>query len=216
MINKLEIDVMQNNEIHAASELAHKHKLHSIIVHQELFPDAQLMRGKIGGKYNLIISIDWPKGENYGSQKMRGLSVECLDADGFEIFVTGNKNMVDTRKELHVLTDFIKTHLGKEIEVRFVLGTNARPKDEIDNICSALLDIQKPACIRTDIHLKTQITKANIETHSDIIKSINDIVRVPIKISGNINLKTLTSCDVYRYAVNIIQLKSIVSEHSKR
>ena len=216
MINKLEIDVMQNNELYPASEFAHKHKLQSLIVHQELYPEAQLIRGRIGGKYNLIIPIDWPKGEIYGSQKMRGLSVESLDADGFEIFITGGKNMTDTRKELHILTDFIKTHLGKNIEVRFVIGASARSEEEITNICTALLDIPKPACIRTDIQLKTQTTKANIETHLNIIQLINKTIRIPIKISGNITLKTLKLCEAFRYAVNLVQAKNIITEHYKK
>ena len=216
MINKLEIDVMQNNELYPASEFAHKHKFQSLIVHQELYSEAQLIRGRIGGKYNLIIPIDWPKGETYGSQKMRGLSVESLDADGFEIFITGGKNMTDTRKELHILTDFIKTHLGKNIEVRFVIGASARSEEEITNICTALLDIPKPACIRTDIQLKTQTTKANIETHLNIIQLINKTIRIPIKISGNITLKTLKLCEAFRYAVNLVQAKNIITEHYKK
>jgi deoxyribose-phosphate aldolase len=214
ILNRLEIDVMQANELAEASELAAKHKIPALVVHPDLASEAQIYRGRAGGRYFLITPIDWPKGEIFGQNKLRGLSTDALDADGFEILLTGGKNKIDSRNEAKALTEFIKTHLAESLEVRFVLGVNGRDDDNIKALCEALLDVRTPAYVRTDIQLKLQVSKANPDIHNKIMETIRSIVKVPIKLSGNINnVRTITSCnDAARFAVNLLQAKNVVKE----
>lgn len=214
ILNRLEIDVMQANELAEASELAAKHKMPALIVHPDLASEAQIYRGRTGGRYLLITPIDWPKGETFGQNKLRGLSTDALDADGFEILLTGGKSMQDSRNEAKYLTEFIKTHLNPMVEVRFVLGSNSRSEHNIQKMCEALREVRTPAFIRNDTQLKLQVSKANPNTHNQLMEIISKEIKAPIKLSGNINgVRPITSCnDASRFAVNLLQAKNVVKE----
>jgi len=214
MFNKLELDVMQANELIEAANLAAKYKFPAIVVHPAITSEAMMARGRAGGQYKIITPVDCPKGEVFGMTKFRGLSTDALDADGFEIMLTAGKTVTDTRNEAKSLTDFIKQHLTELTEVRFVFGVFSRTEEDIATLCEALLDVRMPAMIRTDHQLKLQISKANADTHNQVIDKILEKVKVPIKLSANINsVRTITSCDrASRFAVNVLQAKAIIKE----
>lgn len=214
VLNKLEIDVMQVNEILEAVEVAHKYKLPAIVVHPGLSSDAIIAKSRAGAKFKIITPIDWPKGETYGMNKMRGLLMDSLETDGFEFLITPQKTEIETRNEAKVLTEFIKSNLSDAVEVRFVLGSSFRSNENILTMCKGLLNVRTPNFIRTDTQLKLQVGKANPEEHNKLITSIKEIIKVPIKISGNINnLKSIAaSPGASRYAVNLTQAKTIIKE----
>jgi len=214
ILNRLEIDVMQANELVEASELASKYKMPALIVHPDLASEAQIYRGRTRGRYALITPIDWPKGETFGQNKLRGLSTDALDADGFEILLTGGKSVTDTRNEAKYLTEFLKQHLSETIEVRFVLGSNMRDHQNVLQMCEALRGVRTPAYVRNDTQLKLQVSKANPDTHNALMEEIRKIIKVPIKLSGNITgVRAITSCnDASRFAVNLLQAKNVVKE----
>lgn len=218
VLNKLEIDVMQANELYEAVRLTVKYKLPAMVVHQDLASEAYIARGQTGGQFKLITPIDWPKGTIFGTQKMRGLSTDALEVEGFEILLTGGMKMIETRNELKALTEFVKLYLDETIEIRFVLGTQIREEENIKDICEALLDVRTPAYIRNDTQLKLQVSKANPDTHNDMMEMINDVVRIPIKMSGNINgVRIITSCSgASRFAVSLLQAKTIIKEFNQQ
>ena len=212
--SKLEIDVMQVNEIQEAVHLAIKHKLPAIVVHQSLSGDAIIARSRSGGRFKIITPVDWPKGETFGDLKLRGLSFDSIETDGFEILLTAGKNETDSKNEAKVLTEFLKGRIGDQVEVRFVLGSSMRPYDHIETICKSLLGVRTPALIRTDTQLKTQVTKANPDEHNKLIAMIGSHINVPIKVSGNIStLKSIIACpNAAKFAVSLLQAKSIIKE----
>lgn len=218
IFSRLEIDVMQVGEILEAVELTIKYKLPSIVVHPGLSSDAIIARSRAGGKFKIITPIDWPKGETFGVNKMRGLSMDSLETDGFEFLLTPNKSETDTRNEARALTEFVKQHLTDQIEVRFVLGSSIRTTENIISMCKGLLTVRTPSMIRTDTQLKLQVNKANPEEHNRQISMIRETIKAPIKLSGNINnLKSVVSCDnATRFAVNITQARSIIKEFSSQ
>lgn len=218
VFNRLEIDVMQLNEVAEAVELAYKYKFPAIVVHPGLSSDAIIAKSRAGGKFKIITPIDWPKGETFGVTKMRGLLMDSLETDGFEFLLTPNKSELDTRNEARALTEFVKQHLSDSTEVRFVLGTSFRSEANIDTMCKGLLTVRTPAMIRTDTQLKLQVGKANAEEHNRQITKIRDIIKAPIKICGNItNLKSVMSCtNAARFGVNLLQARTIIKEfHSQ-
>lgn len=213
MLNKLEIDILQANELYEASQLTTKYKLPAIIVHQDLASQAYIVRNQLGGKYKIITPVDWPKGNTFGMAKVRGLPTEALENDGFEILLTGNKNVTETRNEAKLLTEFVKRHLSEKHEVRFVLGTFLRDEGNIKNICEALKDVRTPTFIRNDTQLKLQVNRANVEAHNDTISMISSIFRAPMKISGNINsVQSVNTCNAARFAVSLTQARTIIKE----
>ncbi len=64
VLMKLELDIMQANELQQAIELAIEHSLPAIVIHPALYADATMHRLKRRGQFKLIIPVDWPKGGN--------------------------------------------------------------------------------------------------------------------------------------------------------
>jgi hypothetical protein len=146
--------------------------------------------------------------------KMRGLYTDNLESDGFEIMLTPDKLELETRNEAKVLTDFIKTRIAEDKEVRFVLGTVSRTEDNVLTMCRGLLTVRTPAYIRTDNNLKTQVSKANTDEHNRVMELVRSVIRVPMKVSGNLNnLKSVVSIpSASRYGVSLAQAKTIIKE----
>lgn len=214
IFSKLEIDVMQVNEILEAVEFAHKYKLPAIVVHPNLSSDAIIAKSRAGAKFKIITPIDWPKGEVFGTTKLRGATMDTLETDGFEFLLTPNKNETETKNEVRVLSEFVKAHLSDQTEVRFVLGMSTRSPENIEKLCKGILPNRTPSLIRTDIQLKLQVSKANSDEHNKQIDIIRSIVRAPIKVSGNINgIKAISACpNASRFAVSLTQAKVIIKE----
>ena len=103
-------------------------------------------------------------------------------------------------------------------EIRFVLGSSIRNEESIVNICNAIKTIRLPALIRNDTPLKTQTNKANPEIHNRTIDIISSILKVPIKLAGNINnFKTIIQCrKAKKFAVSLSQAKTIIKEYSNQ
>lgn len=214
VFSKLEIDVSQQSEIAEAVEFTFKYRLPALVVHQGLAGDALLARDRIGGQFKIIAPIDSPKGEVFGTQKLRGLNTSALQVDGFEILLTGDKSVLDTRNEAMALTDFIKKHLSQRIEVRFVLNVFSRDKENINRMLEGLKTVRTPAFIRNDIGNKLQVSKANADIHNACVNNIREYIGAPIKISGNIStLKSIADCpEPKRYAVSLSNARTIVKE----
>ena len=98
----------------------------AIVVHPGLSSDAIIARLRAGGKFKIITPIDWPKGETFGVNKLRGVTRDTLETDGFEFLLTPGKSEIDTRNEAKALTEFTKRNLSDQTEVRFVLGASLR------------------------------------------------------------------------------------------
>jgi len=219
ILNKLELDVMQANELLECVHLAFKHCMPAIVVHPTLSEQAMIARGSVKGKFKIITPID-VKGESYGMDKFRGLSVDSLEADGFEFTLAPHRTETDVRAEAMLLTDFTKRHLVSTIvppEIRFVIGTQTKDVASVQTMCKGLLQSATPAMVRTDSALKTQVSKANADVHMATIQTISEIIRVPIKISGNIcDIRTMTACNAAsRFAVNLQQAQNIIKEHQQ-
>jgi hypothetical protein len=215
LLEKLELDVMQANELEEAVNLAVKHRIPSIIVHPGLILDAVMLRSHSRGDFKIIAPVDWPRGETYGLPKFMGLNVDALDCDGFEFIVTPNRPESDIKNEMSMLTDFVRKHVSEVPEIRFVF--NALTNEDTNNIKSmakAVCAVKIPTLVRTDYKLKLQVSRANPEIQNNIISMIREITNVPLKISGNMNsIKAIMQCqDAAKFAVNLTQVKSIIKE----
>lgn len=218
VFNRLELDIFQANELQESIELATKHGFPAVVVHPNLMTDAYRIRGRSRGRFNIITPVDWPKGDNFGTLKFRGLSMDSIEADGFEICLTGGKSISDTKNEANAISAFIKRHIGERVEIRFVLGTSVRDDATINSLCQGLIGVPSPTFIRTDTQLKLQVGKANTDIHNNIVATIRNIVDLPIKVSGNINnVRAVTGCiGVQRFAVSLSQAKAIVREFTQQ
>lgn len=219
---KLEIDVMQLNELDQAMQLAAIHRLPAVIIHPQLATQAMTTRIRRNGKFKIITTIDWPKGDIYGLNKLRGLTRDLMEVDGYEILLTGGKSEIENRNEAKTIADFIRNNINKNMEVRFVLGCFIRPESEIVTMAKVMKDIPAPALIRVDTHLRMQVTKANLKTHTSLVESLRAVCGLPLKLSGNIdNLRTIAGClrlpaPPAKLAVNLQQLQQIIKDFQKQ
>lgn len=218
IFNRLELDVMQANELKESVELAFKYKFPAVIVHPGLVGDAFRARGAVRGQFKIIVPVDWPKGDNFGNVKFRGLNMDAIEADGFEIMLTGGKTEGDTRNEAKALTEFVKKQISDQTEVRFVLGTYMRDEANIATLCRGLLHVRTPAAVRLDTQLKLQVSKANTDEHNKFVNMIRSIVQVPVKVVGNVTgVRSVTGCpDAARYGVNLLQARTIIKEFQQQ
>lgn len=216
ILTRLEIDVMQGNEILESFELAHKYRMPAVVIHPSLSSDALVCRGRSKGQYKIITPVDWPNGSQFSVDKFRGLSLDSLETDGFEIYISPNKSADDIKKEIMSCTDFIKKFLGELIEIRFVLGTRTKSDENMLNVYSALSNIKNPNMIRDDVTLKTQNYRANAETHNGFIEAVKTNISCPLKVSGNIeNIDIIDNCpQAKRFGVSLQQAKTLVRSYN--
>jgi len=214
IITRLEIDVMQGNEILESFDLAHKYRLPSIVIHPSLSSDALVCRGRSKGNYKIITPVDWPKGEIFATEKFKGLSLDSLETDGFEIYISQKKSADDIKKEIMSCTEFVKKFLGEIFEIRFVVGSRTKEPDDLKNAFEAFRNVKNPTLVRDDIVLKTQNYKANADVHNEFKKSISEVISCPLKISGNIEtIEMVQSCDfARRFGVSLQQAKSLIRD----
>ncbi len=218
IFNRLELDIMQSNELKESIGLAFKYNFPAVVVHPGLIDDAFAARAAVRGRFKIICPVDWPKGDNFSILKFRGLNTEAIEADGFEIVLTGGKSEGDTRSEAIALTEFVKRQISEQNEVRFVLGSSMRSDDNLAALCRGLLHVRTPALVRTDTQLKLQVSKANIDEHNRMVALIRSIIQVPVKVAGNITgVRSVTGCpDAARYAVNLLQARTIIKEFQQQ
>lgn len=217
ILTRLEIDVMQQNELFEAMELAFKYNLPAIVVNQVIFADAIIAKIRMGARFKVITPIDWPRGENFGTIKLRGALAESLDTDGFEFMLTPNKNETETANEANAITEFIRQRFPPHVEIRFVLNTLQITPENLEAMCRGLSKVRTPNFIRTDINLKLQQNRANPEIHNALIETIKkNGVAFPLKLCGNFNtLKSTMECDnAARFAVGLSQAKVIIKEQT--
>ena len=217
IMRKLEIDVLQANELLPAIDLASKYLIPSVVIHQSLVAQANMIRLARGGRFKILVPIDWHKGDTYSTQKFRGTTLPAFEADGFEILLTAGKNLTENKNEIRALTDFAKNYINSNSEIRFVLGSQTRPEDEILQMCKAMVGTVPSTIIRVDYHLKTQINKGGIDSQNVLAQRIKQIIDFPLKACGNFSTaKSVANCLwAQKIAVGLTQTQQIVREISR-
>lgn len=212
LLTRIEIDVLQGNEILESFELAHKYKFPAVVVHPSLSSDALVCRGRSKGNYKIITPVDWPKGETFATDKFKGMSLDSLETDGFEIYLSSKKSAGDIKKEIVACTEFLKKFIGELCEIRFVIGTRNKEEQDLTNAYEAFRDVKTPSMIRDDTTLKTQNYKANPAIHSTFIENLKQFIKCPTKVSGNLDsIDNLLACEAAkRFGTSLQQAKSII------
>jgi hypothetical protein len=209
---KLEIDVMQVSELNEAMELAHVHKMPTVVVHQDLVTDAAMQRVKRQANYNILTTVDWPKGDKFGVTKFHSMSIHALSCDGFEIMLC-DRSPGELKAEMLSITEFIKQHLPRTKEIRFVLGCLSKTPKDIESLCTIMREVPAPTMLRTDTSLRAPQAKANVNDHNEMLELIRKCINRPIKLCGNINsAKMAVSCKADRYGVSLKQAQGIIKE----
>lgn len=211
----LEVDVMQLNELEEASNFAASMGLPSLVVQPTIFEHALFYKHKFKGKYKIFTTVDWPKGESPSHAKFRGMPVDAMEADGFEIMLSTTTDPSQIGDEMRVLMEFSRLYMKEIAEFRFVVGTLYRSVQDVLKMCEVIPHLSpKPTVLRTDVNLKPQVNKANPDLHNKLIKAAQAIMPLKFKVAGNLNnLKAVSSTsEASLFAVSLTQAKNIISE----
>lgn len=203
----VEIDVLKQAQLRAATDFAAKHDCRALVVAPELTTDATIARAMIRHAHKIIAAIDWPKGNQFMADKFRGVPSQSLNCDGFEILLT-NRDRGSIAKEIRFLNSFLRDHFPPTTEIRFVFGWfyPGRTEDQFKNMCDALKSIPNPALIRTTHLTKVSSTEGSVESHNELVKMIHAQKRAPVKVSGNVDIRVYSGCKLAdRFACTIEQ-----------
>ena len=196
-------------EASMASTYAVKNRVPAVVVSPELFLMSVNETAMKRAQYKIIVAVDFEHlGKNYALDKIRDLPEEIIDADGFDILLTPKVTMIETNNEMKSLTTFLKQR-NPLAEIRWVVGFQTWESETLESVLSKAKD--NPASyIRTDPNCHTPI---DIEKHHEYVDIIKGFVATPIKLSGNIDWKTLNSLKdkVGRFDVTVSQARSIIT-----
>lgn len=212
---KLEIDLLKSENVENSVSFVLSNKIPAIVAPSELMPALNICRGVVTGKFKLITMIDWTKGNHFNIEKFSGTDVGAMTSDGFEIVMTADPDKSKIAQEVKYLTNFVKEFFNPFTELRLVLGyyMDGRTQNIIDYMLDAIKDSSnKPVMIRTTPLTKIPSVNSDIDEYIKIVDHIRSRVRVPIKISGNVNSKIVAGCHPDFYGVDINQAMNIVKD----
>ena len=213
---KVEIDVLKRSDLDIATRFMIKHKCPTLVVAPELVQTATINRALGRGEYKIFTAVDWPKGNQFLSDKFRGMPSESVNVDGFEILLTAGRQTAIS-KEIKFLADFFRDYFPPTTELRFVLGWFApgRNQEQFEHMLEACNKVVGPALIRTTHLTKLTSVDGSTDSHKAVVETISGIKRIPIKISGNIGMQTRLGCkNAVKYACTLRQAMDLSKELS--
>jgi hypothetical protein len=210
----LELDIMQSNELIDGINLAVNNKIPTIIVHQDLAQEAKNGRLARQGNFKIITPIGWPDGKKYGMEKVHMVKTDAIDVDGFEIILKEDDHPDNIKREIEILSSFIRNDLFQKLEVRIVLETISRKEENIEKTLEAISRTVKPDLIRNDHNTRAQQKSASAKIHLSTMDIVKNRTNINYKISGNIsNIRTIAQCHkATAFGVNLKQAKNLIKE----
>ncbi len=216
MTSKFEINIgRETTPMETADTItfAAKYRCPAIIVPPILVPIVIVERSKIRAQYKIIAAIGFDSTE-YALDKFKNLDKSVFHADGYDVLITDGKNLSETINEMKAMNEFIKIRINPTLEIRYVLDAAHRSGESVDLMLQAAKKVPT-AYVRTDRHLMS--SKQNDDVHDKIINKIKSHIPYPIKLSGNVTLKTYERFKgVSRFDVTVKQAKEMIKQRSDK
>jgi hypothetical protein len=212
-MTKLEVNIRRGKlaptDMHNLSSFLIKNCIPTIIVDPEFIEPMIIERSKFNGGYKIITAVDFnDSGRHFALEKMRDLPQAMFATDGVEVLLTPNRNDKESHNELKAISEFIK-QMKSTMEIRWVFGFRVRPKTAIENFMKYLTNFPVNF-LRTDPNV--DVPKITIKQHQEDLDYIRKYCANPVKISGNIDLKTMSEVKANRFDVSVAQAKKVLKE----
>jgi hypothetical protein len=213
--SKLEVNVRQGPT--AASDFVNlptfliKNRIPVLIIDPAFIEAAIVDRSRCNGNYQIITTVDFDTlGKSYALEKITHLPRVAFNIDGLEILLTANRNDKESLNELKAISEFVRGSVSQLMEIRWVFGFRIRKHSELANFMPHLKNY--PAnFLRLDTNC--EVPKLDIQKHLDDIAYVQEHCNIPIKVSGNIDLKTMEALPkIPRFDVTVSQAKKIIAE----
>ena len=214
-LTKLEIDITKADQIQPAMELAIKHHILGMTVPPEMVPLAIMARTVKQSNLKIITTVDAGRGLQYGQEKFRGMPVEAMSANAYEVLLTpGTQSQII--QEVKYLSDFFRSYFGQLIEMRFAIGMglDGRTEEQMKHMLQACTKIAPPSLVRTCFNAKIAPNKIKetYEQQINFINSINDVLKV--KVCGDVTPEIYRTVKAEKFAVTLAQLQNIVKQEN--
>lgn len=212
-LSKLEIDIAKPDQITPAIDIATKNLIQAIVVPPEMVALGIMTRTIRQSNIKIITTVDSLKGIQYGKEKFRGMPVEAMSSNGFEILLTaGSQNQI--LDEMKYLTEFCKSYFGPLIETRFVLGFGMDNRTDVQftNMINSCSKIILPTLVRTCFSSKIAPNKV-FDTYNDqlkMIKAINNAIK--IKVCGDVTPHIYREVRADKFAVTLAQVENLLRQ----
>lgn len=158
------------------SDLAAKYGAVSIVAIPQHIAALVLQRGILRGKYKIICALD-PENKLFAMDKISKLKHSPQGADGYEIPLSKNRTQAETRNEIKILTEFLRSN-NQLMEIRWNIDALLDgPADRFEYALTVMKQFP-PASIRVG-------AKLSVEDMDQLIARIRKFVGTPLKIDGN-------------------------------
>lgn len=194
MIDPTQFEInLPNRNPNAAVELSNvanfmaKYRCPAIVAAPDYIEAVMIERLRTAGRWKIIAAIDFENRDFAMNKFTRQLPRAVLEADGFDVLLSANRNNADSFNELSSLTNFIR-QLSQVYEIRWTLGTRLHPPEQLKMILS---NLQRHPCqyMRSDIGVLGEAVSE--ELHRKDIDLIRAHTAAPIKLSGVGDLQTM-------------------------
>lgn len=207
--HRVEVNILEAKDISHVGTLCVKNGIPAVVVPPELvFPARVDKESKRSANYKIISTIDFDNnGKDYALDKIKNLPRDILEADGFDILLSANRNEIETSNEMKALNEFI-INVNQLAEIRWTIGLNARTPE---SVLSILKSLKKYPCamIRTDNNLVIN-KPIKLNDYTKQIKLIREYSPCPIKVSGNVDSKMFNHLKDVKFDVSLQQLNNII------
>jgi len=211
---KLELNMLTPQvDAMAVSNFAIKHRCPAIVIAPEFAPMMLTDRSAKNGQYKLVAAIDFPDGRNFCYDKFNTLDVMSLEVEAMDIMLTKGKTEIESKNETKAMVEFLRGSVNPLLDIRYVLGCYCNPWEDVEKFLKAAQSYP-PNAIRIDQHL--ELPNVDVEKHLETIAKLRQHTPKPIKVSGNLDLRTIKKLlDVdknLRFDVSMSQAVSIVKQ----
>lgn len=210
---KLEINLLNSKtDPGFVSDFLVKNRVPTVISAPEYIAQLITHRAARRGQYKIICALDFPVGNKFALDKIYHAHPDLAAADGYEILLTRGRSGIESRNEMKALYEFLKMN-NAMLDVRWCLDALTRRDEETISILKNMTGFP-PSFVRIDSNLVTP--KASIEEHRRLIDLVREHVPFPVKVCGNVNLKTIEALDdVKKFDVSLEQAEALVKEVEK-
>lgn len=180
----------------------------------ELIQFSGVFKSFVGGKFDIIALVDYPKGSKFSCDKFKGVSSEFFLVDGYDITLSIEKTASEVCTEIKEIYTFIRQMIGENLKIIYTLSMAQRDHDSIGRICDAI-NSYPPNYIKLESLTTLQPTKANLEVHQSNIELLKRYTSKEIIICGNIHGATYDKCP-HPLAVSPKQFKHLIEYNQNK
>jgi len=187
-------------------------KIPAIVTHPAMFHHISMAAATRNARAAVGMTLDFPRGDNFGANKVNLLPGEAPESAFFDILLGNNRTEADYKNEIRFLGDFIRS-LNPMATIRYTLDTAIRTEECVNKVLK-VLQTQPCDWIRTN-HFTHSDRKIDHEAN---IQKIRSVIATPIKISGSIGVDEVIKYSKYknvRFDISFENAKNIVKRLSE-